>query len=52
MMAGAWEIADRDHPERAGSRFTELGDAARALDKCQVGERFYLRWVTPTSEEK
>lgn len=45
-----WEIADRDHPTRACSRFHELARASEEVEKCQPRERFYLRWVAENGQ--
>lgn len=45
-----WEIADRDYPARAGSRHVSLARAFEELERAEPRERFYLRWIEPTSE--
>lgn len=40
-----WEIADRAHPTRAGSRFDQLARVMDEVERCEPRDRFYVRWV-------
>lgn len=43
-----WELADRDHPTRAGSRYADLARASEECDRAVPAGRFYLRWIGAT----
>lgn len=40
-----WEIADSEHPSRAGPRYDQLARVSEEIERCEPRDRFYVRWV-------